>query len=183
MVTGQLSGAVTLLQDGHVLVAGGLGSNSGPTNYTAAELYDPTTGKFTSTGSLTQGRYGHAATTLSDGRVLISGGRDASNNAMATAELYDSVTGKFSPTASMTIARSEHTATLLGNGRVLITGGGPDGPAELYDPTAGSFTTTGSLTDYRYAATATLLKDGRVLVAGGLVVPGQDVVSAELYQQ
>jgi hypothetical protein len=46
-------------------------------------LYDPATGKFTSTGSMSSARSEHAATLLNDGRVLIVGGTDD-----ATAELY-----------------------------------------------------------------------------------------------
>ena len=83
----------------------------------------------------------------------------------------------------MTTTRAEHTSTLLGNGLVLVAGTGPDGSAELYDPGTGRFTATGSLSTYRYLSTATLLKDGRVLVAGGIVNPGDDLLSAELYQQ
>jgi hypothetical protein len=37
-----------------------------------AELYDPATRTFTATGDMTMGRWGHAATPLPSGRVLIN---------------------------------------------------------------------------------------------------------------
>ena len=83
----------TLLLDGRVLIAGGSDNTEPTADRASAELYNPATGRFTATGSMTQGRYGNAATTLSDGRVLITGGRDPSNNEMATAELFDPATG------------------------------------------------------------------------------------------
>ena len=55
------------------------------TIFTTAELYDPTTGVFTRTGSLVHPRNGATATLLLDGRVLITGG---DTGTWLTAELY-----------------------------------------------------------------------------------------------
>jgi WD40 repeat protein len=110
-----------LLPSGKVLVTGG-GSGSGV--IASAELYDPGTGAFRSTGSMSSVRYDHTATLLASGKVLIAGG-DADNHGRiwASAELYDPGTGSFKPTGSMSSVRFLHTATLLGSGKVLISGG------------------------------------------------------------
>ncbi len=176
----------TLLADGRVLVAGG--SLDTGIIAASAEVYDPKTGAFGSTGRMALGRNLHTATLLPDGRVLVAGG-SSDFAAFASAETYDPKTGTFSPTGSMTTARDRHTATLLPDGRVLIAGGrektgNPAASAEIYDPKTGTFIPTGPMTTARYRHTATLLADGRVLVAGGAVSPdeaGERVASAEIY--
>ena len=166
----------TLLPNGKVLVVGGDAT---------AELYDPATGAFTLTGSLTTPRYyGHTASLLANGQVLIAGGfRGVVNNTLVTessAELYDPATGTFSPTGSMGVGRLFHTATLLASGKVLVAGGMNQANAELYDPATGIFTATGNTVHERYWHTATLLPNGSVLLAGGGYYSG-DLASTELY--
>jgi hypothetical protein len=142
MVEARWGATATLLPNGQVLIAGGCRSDCGTDNALAsAELYDPATGKFTATGSMTTVRAGETATLLPNGLVLIAGG-GFSVDALASVELYDPATGKFMATGSMTTARHYDTATLLTNGLVLIAGGtdGVSGGgkvidfAELYQP-------------------------------------------------
>jgi WD40 repeat protein len=143
------------------------------------------TGTFTATGSMITVRYGHTATLLPNGKVLVAAG--ANNDApyyLASAELYEPTTGAFTATGSMTTAQLFHTATLLPNGKVLVAGGVNNGStalssAALYDPVAGTFTTTGPMNTARYLPTATLLPNGKVLIAGGY--NGGYLSSAELY--
>jgi hypothetical protein len=62
---------LTKLQDGRLLAVGG---NPGSTITAAAEIYDPLTGAWSLTGSLSTSRCEHSATLPDDGRVLVAGG-------------------------------------------------------------------------------------------------------------
>ncbi len=171
----------TLLPDGMALIAGGNGDSG---ILSSAELYNPLTGVFTVTGSMSEPRgRTHAATLLSDGRVLLTGGINGSA-VITLAELYDPSTFGFSKTGPMAVGRYAHTSTLLPDGRVLIAGGsdenGPVSSAELYDPVAGTFSPAGEMTSPRYLHSAELLPDGKVLIVGGFG-NGVPLATAEIY--
>jgi galactose oxidase-like protein len=146
MIHDQSTGAV--LPNGQVLFAGGEGIG----RLAEAELYNPVTRTFVSTGSMASRRVWHSLNLLPDGKALAAGGETEAcegsgcwfAGTLATAELYDSATGAFSQTGSMTAARETHSATLLKDGRVLLAGGvsyggigvfgGSLASAELYAP-------------------------------------------------
>ena len=177
--TGSMSAArdnhtATLLSDlRHVLVTGGLTGPLGGSSISAsAEIYDSWTGTWSSAASMSSSRRFHTATLLSNGGVLVTGGRDDDLTGLASAEIYHPLSNTWSLVASMSIFRQLHTATLLPDGRVLVVGGqsGPSGSqdsAELYDPVTDTWTSAGSMSIGRSVHTATLLLDGRVLVTGG----------------
>ncbi len=145
----------------------------------------PSPGTWSATkGPLATARTYHTATRLSNGKVLVSGGRPVpfspNSNPRASAELYDPTIGTWITTDPMNTARSGHSATLLSNGKVLVAGGsGTSGDlalAELYDPATGRWSFTDPMITARSNHAATLLASGKVLVAGG-----QGGALAELY--
>ncbi len=120
--TRRYSHTATLLPNGKVLVVGGY---FGSIYVTAtAELYDPVTGAWTSTGSLITARASHTATLLKNGKVLVAGGFNYDIGYLASVELYDPASGAWTTTSSLASAAGQRTATLLGNGKVLVAGGG-----------------------------------------------------------
>jgi WD40 repeat protein len=160
--------SATLLSDGQVLVAGGEDANFNLLS--SAELYNPATGTFTPTGSMTTPRVGQSATLLGNGKVLMVGGTGAT-----AAALYNAATGRFTATGSMSASRGGNVGTLLPDGDVLVTGRAQTF-AELYHPATGQWSNASaglpaciSTMECRLFSTATLLPTGNVLVAGGLV--------------
>lgn len=175
----------TLLADGRVLLAGGIGTVGGAPIGIAEMIYP---GDASSTWSMAMavGRVHHTATLLRNGKVLIAGGTVANGSVTNLAEIFDPVLHTFSGTGSMNVARRKHTATLLPGGKVLFVGGDagsnvPIASAELYDPATNQFTLAGSMAGARFDHTATLLRDGRVLVAGGSSGQYDTTNTAELY--
>jgi hypothetical protein len=125
------------------------------------------------TGAMTAARMYHQASTLPDGRVLMTGGYALPGTApYASAELYDPASGVFAPAAPMAQARVQHAAVTLMDGRVLVMGGSIQtspslvgtASAELYDPATNQWTPTGSMNTPRSRATARLLPSGKVFV-------------------
>jgi N-acetylneuraminic acid mutarotase len=186
LTTARMNHTATLLPNGKVLIAGGLftlGLVAPPTVLTNAEIFDPVTGTSTPTGPLNNARYGHTATLLSNGKVLVAGGRNLSS-VLSSMELYDPNTGTWTSLPPLNFGRYNHTATLLSDMEVLFTGGtgstGAVSSAERY--AIGSFAElTGNLNSARSAHTATFLSNGKVLVIGGKGTNGATLASAELF--
>ena len=160
-----------LLPNGNVLIAGGhAGRRADIRLYDTAELYDPATGTFRPTGSMTHRRHKHAGGLLADGRVLITGGADERDDQgeYRDTEVYDPKTERFASLGEMRRARYKHqgTMTLLADGRVLIAGGAGD--PELFDPGTGRFTlvSASNALPGNFSAAAKL-GNGQVLIAGG----------------
>ncbi|MDA0988991.1 MAG: hypothetical protein O2783_07730 [Chloroflexi bacterium] len=166
----------TLLDDGKVLITGGPTLIEGTKRIAAfAELYDPSTGKWSLTGDMTEQRENHQAVLLNDGMVLVVGA--------TSSDLYDPTTGIFTKVGDFAKSHDEQfTATLLNDGRVLVAGGGTRGRfiapntlghVDIYDPSTGEWSSAADMTTKRWGHTATVLKDGNVLV--------MNYKSAELY--
>jgi len=188
------SHTATLLPDGRVLVCGGrTGAKYDSVVLKECEIYDPKTGKFYLTDSMSVPRRSHTATLLKDGKVLITGGGTGAatfdlSDATDNCEIYDPKKSKFFETSPMHFPRQYHRATLLDDGRVLITGGSskgtldPSKEAEIYDPKIAKFTKISPMHRERIIHADVLLPDGRVLLAGGLdPITYEARADAELY--
>lgn len=178
----------TTLRDGRVLVAGGfssIGSNNTPLS--SAEMYNPTTGTWSPTGSMDVPRTLATIAPLPDGKVLVAGAYESGQNGpfpLASAGVYDPATGTWTPTASMAVARADGSATALPDGSIIVAGGvGTTGQltsAEVYNPTSSAWSSTGAMIEARAQHAAVALRDGRVLVAGG-AAGGAALADAEIY--
>ncbi|CAF1184025.1 unnamed protein product [Adineta ricciae] len=136
---------VSLLENGKVLVVGGI-QNSSILDIT--ELYDPVTQRWITTGVMNDMRHAHIAVVLRNGKVLVAGGFNGSDF-LNTAELYDPLTGIWTMTGSMNNSRNYAAGSILPNGKVLVSGG-YDGDnildtAEIYDPSTEAWTITGNM--------------------------------------
>src|SRR6516165_4160696 len=87
MLAARSGQTATLLPSGKLLVAGGI-TNVDLTTATT-ELYEPSTGIWTVTGSMNADRAHHTATVLPNGQILVSGGHASGTGALSSAELYD----------------------------------------------------------------------------------------------
>lgn len=165
----------TLLSDGKVLITGGLRSlGAGDEFEDKAYLYDPTGKQFVATGKMTEPRAYHTATLLTNGQVLVVGGKN-SKAYLKTAELFDPKTGTFTATAkSMPYSRWDHAAVRLNKDSMVLVSGGfgsSDSVTSmvLYHPGQKDWILPpASMTEKRRGHSMTLLKTGKVLIAGGI---------------
>ncbi len=179
-------GNLVLLSDGRVLAPGGIGKQAAK-----CEVYNPSTGKWSPTGSLNMARSGFQATRLNDGRVLAVGGTSPTMPGfIRQCELYDPVTGNWSLSGTLNQSHGDQAQVLLADGRVLIAGGVVGHPCcaavtrivEIFDPNTGIWTISHPLTTPRAGFTASLLSDGNVFAAGGNSGDGLPLASIEEFE-
>jgi len=193
MADSRATHTATVLNNGKVMVAGGMGMDDEENVLASAELYDPATGTWVTISPMNVIRTHHTATLLNNGQVLIAGGDYGPGDIYyASTELFTAgettVPDTWTATGSLNSNRSQHTATLLNNGMVLVAGGlnfggTPLASAELYDTATGTWTSTGALHSPHSGHTATLLNDGKVLIVGGKADnnSGVSITVAEIY--
>jgi hypothetical protein len=185
-LSGRAYHTATLLRDGRILLAGGIGLVEGKkTSLQSAEIFDPGPPMIfppNGTSVMGSGRAHHTATTLATGEVLIAGGASYSNGVLSnyfdTAVLYNPATNAFTPVSNtMGSPRAFHQSVLLdpvsAGGKVLVIGGeDPEGTLnsfDIYSPETLKFLTgvVATMKKNRSHHCAVLLNNGEVLVAGG----------------
>jgi len=143
--------SATVLNDGRVLLVGGYVSK-GPRPtvrpdtepneplalaeaLTTAEVFDPPSGTWTTTGSMAFARHEPAAALLADGRVIVFGSLDASTGvgidrrALSSAEIYDPATGQFALLPNVPPVDRSAIAARAGVDANLIPATDPDSTA------------------------------------------------------
>ena len=166
--------AAVRLASGKVLVLGGDISGVGSNPTARAELYDPVTKTFTSTGSMSTARRPYGVTLLRNGLVLVAGGTTTNHRVIAESELYDPTSGAFRSTGSLRTPRQKHAGALLANGMVMIAAGSTGennddllATSEVYDPASERFVAGPPLAARRHKVAAVALEQDRVVIAGG----------------
>ena len=192
LTTARSHATATLLGNGQVLVAGGLGTTGGALG--SAELYNPATGSWTPTPPMALPVTDATATLLANGDVLVAGGLTGTSASslvpVAVSQLYDPASGQWSPTpGSLQQATFDASAALLPSGQVLYVGGLPNTAAtatasqaaQLYNPATGTWAPTSALPVGVAGAQVAVLPGGDVLVAGGETGPSAVANMAEVY--
>jgi hypothetical protein len=171
---------VTALDNGKVLVAGGLDNTGTP--LASARLCDATGDCGPNPPKVMTARAFHTATKITAGsnlgKVLLTGGYSATGP-VDTADFYDPATDSFSATLPITTStvtdkRARHVAVLLSDGSTVLIMGGTDGVPQDLD-TAIKFDTSTPATanvsnkmgQKRANFTGTLLASNSVLIVGG----------------
>lgn len=157
----RLGHSATLLHDGRVLVVGGVPFTSSCEPVQAAELYDPSTDRWSMTSNppVPVGR-GTVAVTLDDGRVLVVGGGTACGAVYSSAALFDPSSNTWSQTSPIEAPALFNVAARLSDSRILVSGAA----TSVYDPRTSAWS---SLGDPRSLADAPCEGQGR-LFAGAL---------------
>jgi len=159
-----------LLPNGQVLVAGG---NNASGTLASAELYNPSTGTWTATGSMMTALSAFSLTLLPDGEVLAVQG--------TSAELYNTATGTWTATGSPTSSVGGSNAALLLNGQVLAIGQSINTPSELYEPSTGTWSATGSTGTTMPNPITLRLPSGDVFATGSFASGAASYSTAALY--
>jgi hypothetical protein len=185
MIEARTGAAEVLLQNGQILITGGLDANGVPVS--SAEFYDPLSGTFSVAPSMMTPRANHSAIVLSSGDVLVTGGRtDVSGDYTNSAEIFDAAAKQWkSVSGSLPQGLANHVMCNLADDNVLIAGGtstvGPVNSLLLYIVSAQSFSPIATLLQARSSASAAAVPDGRLLIAGGTDINGAVLASTEIF--
>jgi len=166
------------LPNGQIYVGGGSSTYGGVTNIKSEVYwYNPSMNTWTAKSALPFAWLDARVGVLSDGKLLICGGRNAAAAYLATTYIYNPGSDSYTAVTSMNTARSNFTSVVLENGLFVAIGGeagaAPLTSVEIYDPTANTWTAKASLpVGVQYASAAAI--GDYIYVWGGSAVGGAD---------
>jgi N-acetylneuraminic acid mutarotase len=191
----RVGGSAVTLADGRVLIVGGSTTSLGDsTPQASAEVYEPTSDRWSAAGTLTTPRSGFILVALPDGGALVAGGfaelERAPFGRLSTVERFDPVSNTWSAAHDLPYPVAGASGILLADGRVLVAGGsvrdaepldidagtidsGLTDHATLFDPKTNTWVATPPMPTPRAGASVVLLADGSALVVGGSVSEGE----------
>jgi len=176
MIAARKMAASANIASGRVLICGGLCAN-GSGILKTADIYNSSTGQWTSAPYMAFPRYGHTATTLANGKVFVYGGIGTNGVAVNTAEVYDPTANTWTSVASYGTVTGQafHSAVLLGSGNVLVAGGYdayvPPSTLNIsveYNPTSNTWGNPSTFNNGRHSLTLVSLPNNKVMMIGGL---------------
>ncbi len=139
----------------------------------SSEIYDATSGTWTTAAPMSTARNSFTATALDDGRVVAAGGIDIKTSGFRSSELYDPVNDRWTAAPDLPGSfREHHAAALLGVGTVLVVGGKNPDVAPLrsvvaFDSAAQAWSQLQDLSAPRTVSLLVRLASGNVLSVGG----------------
>jgi hypothetical protein len=113
------------LTDGRILVVGGYSGSSNPIGIANAEIFDPSNNSWTTVPSMSYRRWYPTATTLSDGRMLVTAGWQTTNHTNAgIPEIYDPSTSQWTKLTNANNPFETYPFMFpLQDGRIIHVGG------------------------------------------------------------
>lgn len=136
MASGRFLHTQTLLANGNVVIVAGINGGQTiltqglPTYTNTCSLYNPTTNALSPTGNIGTARAVHAATRLSSGNVIVTGGLIAGTvfnlfvpQLTTSVQVYNVAAGTWSSSGALPNGIAGHTQNTLANGDALIHGG------------------------------------------------------------
>ncbi len=178
----------TLLDNGKVLVVGGVGANGSPNS---AEIFMPEA-PWAAAGTMASGHAFHQAVKLLDGKVVVAGGFAAQGDMappISAVDVFDPATNAWQSAMPMNQQRAFFAAThFAGTSTVVAMGGitpGVNGDkstntVEIFYPAANEWKPFPSMLHARSHFGAALLPNGNILAAGGVLAAAGTLPPAEL---
>jgi hypothetical protein len=186
--------------DGRVMAVGGCALTGCPTSFVQtscgqvlanSDMWDPTSGTWTSAAAMLTARTTFAGVPLPSGDLLAAGGCTETNCTMTNdaglclaqpcvqttnlAERYSYTTGSWVPAGTLSSGRFAPMGAPVGSGDALVAGGcdvsACTTSVERWSAAANSWSEQTPLAAARGFGTATVLADGRVLIVGGCADP------------